>query len=285
MSSAQIPAKILRRNFRHAQRRRIRRRLKYVDEAVASLRAEVCSPQEAAHLLFGTRRAAKHAFKRVSRRQTMLSQAPRSPRRPARRRAPPTRVSRPPRDLSRLNRSSIFPPLLPSAINIGATRASEILGILKRDFRELPPHRLLDAFVTASGFSWEISADILFGFDLIASALRPHDIAAARHARTFWDLYQAGRARYRALVENEAIRELDGDWACFETSDFDILLPGIIIPTRLKRHDFLTNWVTSGSAFSLDVYSGETVQPLFRHPFPDEFNPLVFGTGRSHPRP
>ena len=77
---------------------------------------------------------------------------------------------------------------------------------------------------------------------------------------------------------------VSGEWAWFDERDLALLLPGVIVPTRLKRHEYLTNWISTPRAVSLDVYAGADCEALFQHPFPPEFNPLIFGAFDSRAR-
>jgi hypothetical protein len=147
-----------------------------------------------------------------------------------------------------------------------------------------PPHRLLDGLATASGFSWETCAQILFNQRLISTSIDLHDLAATRDARSFWNQYGQGRACYFNLIMLGQVREFEGDWAYFEDTQLESLLPGIIVPSRLKREHYLANYVMESDCSSLDVYAGSNLDPLFQHRFLQEFNPLFFGEPRSERR-
>src|SRR5205814_1700074 len=154
---------------------------------------------------------------------------------------------------------------------------------LQSDYHGSPLHHLLDALATASGFSLESCAQILFIHKLVSAPIDFDDLAAIRAARSFWNQFAEGRGRYSALVIAKQVTEFQGDWAYFEDTQLESLLSGIIIPTRLKRDHYLTNHVVESSYSSLDVYAGSNLAPLFQHRFLQEFNPLFFGKPRGEP--
>jgi hypothetical protein len=190
-------------------------------------------------------------------------------------------VTRPTRVLSRANRSTVFPPLLSEAMQVEAVSASDILDVLRRDHSKTPPHRLLDALAFSSGLSWQTSAELLFAAELVQKKIDTDDVATTRCARTFWILYAIGREHYSRLTAEGVVPRLRGNWAWFSAQDFAALLPSAVIPRKLKRHQYLTNWVDDRGRFFLDVHDGSAAAPLFQHPFPNEFNPLVFGKSRK----
>lgn len=267
------------RNSRYAQRR-LERWKDCVRRATSSIEPEVFLSREIGDLLFGSLTEAKRACRRAQRRQVMtcrqLSEECATTASNDR-----TVVARPPRVLSPLNRSGVFPPLVPAVTIIQESSVSRIMEILRWAAASAPAHRLLDALATASGFSWENSAAILVGSRIIPAPIAPDVIAATRDARNFWQQYSAGRERFSNLVANGAMTNLVGDWASFEHCHLERLLPGIIVPAGLRRHDYLTNAIWSDNEFSLDLHAGLDAQPLFRHPFPDVFSPLHYGRPRA----
>ena len=62
------------------------------------------------------------------------------------------------------------------------------------------------------------------------------------------------------------VREFQGDWAYFEDTQLESLLPGIIVPSRLKREHYLANYLVESDCSSLDVYAGSNLDPLFSAP-------------------
>ena len=190
-------------------------------------------------------------------------------------------VAQPNRNLSRLNRSHVFPSLVAPVTVIQESSVSRIVEILRWAVPSMPAHRLLDTLATASGFSRENSAEILLESRLISAAIAPDVISATREARDFWRAYSAGRERFANLVANGAVANFSGDWASFEHSEIEALLPGIFVPARLRRYDYLTNAIYVAGEFCLDVHAGLDARPLFRHPFPNAFSPLHYGRPRS----
>ena len=269
------------RKARAARYKRIHRRDQLLRQAFTSIVPESFSPEESFQLVFGSSVDARRAFSRASRRQEVRPFEKKALAQPG---ANLRDLPRPRRVLSRLNRSAVFPPLVLNDRKIDEVSISRILAALRRNCETDPPHRLLDAFTTASGLSWENCADLLFAYRLIRLPVDPEDLHATRRARLFWNLYEEGRARYAVLVAHQRIPPLAGDWASFEQADLERLLPGIVIPRRLKRHEYVTNWIADAISFSLDVHAGSNGAPLFQHRFFDEFSPLVFGKPRPPAR-
>ena len=275
------------RNSRHAEQRRILRRKNCFDRAISTVAPEVFLTEEVGDLFLGTLVEAKRAWRRAERRQAMTSRAPH-----ARSAEPPSdhplTLPRPVRILSRLNRSAVFPPLVPAKTVIQESSVSGIMEILRWAAPSMPAHRMLDALATASGFSWKDTASILAASGIIQAPIPTAVVEAVQQARNFWSEYSAGRERFSNLVANGAISNWQGDWASFEHNDLERALPGIVVPTRLRRHDYVTNAIWDARQFSVDVHAGLDGRPLFRHPFPDAFNPLYYGrphNGDVRPKP
>ncbi len=261
-------------NRRRAEQRSIRRQ-NVVLRAIETVCPEVFSSKEVLRLLFGTLQQAERALRRAQDRQRVISADERFARDSVIQDGPELpALPRPRQFLSYLNRSRVFPPLVPAKIETGCDSIAEVLTILRRDF---PSHILLDALATRSGLSWPCCAEILMANGLIVSPIEPEDVQAIRDARLFWTLYYRGRARYSCLVRAAVMEPFSGMWGYFEYAQLERLLPGVIIPTKLKRHDYFTNYVSTGDDFSLDVYARSNMSPLFQHRFLNKFNPLFFG--------
>ena len=265
---------------RHAERRRVRRRQKFLAKATVSVAPEIFSPEEATDLLFGSLTSAKRALRCAERRQVVAPADELCAPPPAQNSENLPAASQPVRVLSRLNRSSIFPPLVSDEVEVHAPSVNEILATFQLKYQDTRAHRLLDAFATASGLSGEVCAEILLSRRLITKPIDCDDLAATRSAREFHNRYGQGRARYAVFMAAMKVQEFQGDWAYFGDDQFQDLLPGIIVPTKLKRDHYFTNWVSSDNHSGVDVYTAPTRLPLFRHPFSDDFNPLFFGKPR-----
>ena len=265
-------------NIKRAESRRVRRWKDCVERALSTIDPEIFLTQEVGDLLLGSLTESKRAYRRAQRRQALTCRLLPEPSGAIE--TDRIVVAQPNRILSRLNRSNLFPSLVSPVTVIQEPSVSRIVEILRWAVPSMPPHRLLDALATASGFSWEDSAEILLGSRLVSAAIAPDVISATRAARDFWRAYSAGRERFANLVANGAVANLSGDWASFEHSQIEALLPGIVVPTRLRRHDYLTNAIHAGGEFCLDVHAGLDGRPLFRHPFPNTFSPLHYGRPR-----
>jgi hypothetical protein len=266
----------VRRRHRHRDRRRQRRREGFLREVAASVTPELLSPEDAVDLVCGSVTAARYALKRV-RRSQLANSSPPQPAADVSCAHIPSAV-RPASQLSRLNRSATFPSIVPKKITLDAVSAAEVLAFLSAQCKIEPPHQLLDLFAVGTGLSWELSAEILFAHQLIAAQLTARQIVAVKNARLFWDQYSQGRTRFGSLAASGHVQRFCGDWAYFGHTEFANLLPGIVVPTRLKRYDYLTNYGLHATGFSLDVYDAPTMAPLFQHPFLERFNPLSFGS-------
>jgi hypothetical protein len=266
---------------RHAERRRVRRRQEFLTKVGPTLVPENFSPKEATDFLFGSLAQAKRVARRAERRQTVASAEGCSLPGPIQYSENLPSAPRPARVLSRLNRSSIFPPLAADEIAIEALKINEILAALQSKHQNAPAHQLLDAFATASGLSWDLCAEILLSRKLIAGPIDAHDLVVTQSARQFRTGYNEGRRRYATLITAGEIPQRQGDWAYFEDCEFEALLPGIIVPTKLKREHYLTNLISAPDGLSVDVYTAPELRGLFRHPFFEDFNPLFFGKGPS----
>jgi hypothetical protein len=264
--------------------RRIRRRRKFIEETIQKVAPSVFSAGEAIDLVAGRPIDAKRAVRRAARRALPCFSESQFFSRPVQLKNDRSLARRPVRTLSRLNGSSVFPPLVPAEIEIKAIPLHEILRELRSHYGESPPHRLLDALATASGFSWESCGQILYNQKLVGTPIDLHDLAATQAARSFWNKYGQGRARYLNLIMLGRAPQLQGDWAYFEDTQLESLLPGITIPGKLKREHYLANYLAESDCSSLDVYAGNNLTPLFKHRFLPQFNPLFFGKPRHQPK-
>lgn len=275
---SQFPKANWRSNNRRRTERRCIRRQNVILHGMETVCPEVFLSDEVLALLFGSFQQAQRALQRAQYRQHVISADERfawdSPFEDDRELPA---LPRPRPFLSYLSRSRVFPPLVPAEIETAGGTMAEVLAILRRDYRGFPSHILLDALATRSGLSWPCCAEILIANDLIASPIEPEDVEAIRDARLFWTLYYRARARYSCLLRAAIIEPFRGIWGYFERAQLERLLPGVIIPTKLRRHDYLTNYVVNTDDSSLDVYARSNMSPLFQHRFLNKFNPLVFG--------
>jgi len=263
---------------RRLRRRRFQRRKKFLKERFSSVAPEFLSPRDARDLLVGSAAAARRAINRINRGRftgNFINRPDSTKWQPN-----PTisKIARPGRTLSRLNRSTTFPPIVPREVNLKFFSAAEIIADLKRrnQDKKLPSHVLLDALAKASGLSFDCAAQLLVFSQLIEQAISQNDIQVVWSGRQFWKRFCQGQSRYHALSQAEAVPHLSGNWAYLDADELENLLPGIIVPTRLKRRDYLANYICDGGDYSLDIYSRAALRPLLRHPFPVRFNPPVF---------
>ena len=264
--------------------RRLKRRKEFLEQALATVAPGLLDPGETVNLLIGSPARARATLKPAKRRLLLGKvEAGLATRKTNEVWSCKFAAPRPTRVLSRLNSSPTFPPVVPEEIDIEWHSLAEVLSSLKLAHRNSPPNVLVDLLATGSGLSCECCAEILLACGLIDVPIDPDDLAVTRSARNFWNQYQWGRVRYLALVRVMGMQASQGDWGQFENTELEALLPGIIIPTRLKREHYLTNHVVESSYSSLDVYAGSNLAPLFQHRCLQEFNPLFFGKPRGEP--
>ena len=102
--------------YRKNSCRRIRRRRRFVEQAMATIDPDILSPKEAFDLFFGPLPVAKRALRRAARRQSVISPSEHLLPRAIQNRPQFPQAPRPVRVLSRLKRSGIFPPLVPDGL-------------------------------------------------------------------------------------------------------------------------------------------------------------------------
>lgn len=191
------------------------------------------------------------------------------------RQAPP---APPASSLSYLNRSTIYPTLVPaepSVIAVGLSLPEITAAVREAKANGVPPHQLLDLFVSASGLAWSNAAHILLTQEVIPQPIDPADIDATKAARRFWQLYFNGQLEYEAAVRLDQVPNWAGDWGLFSIEALDCLLPGLVLPDHCQRAEFLTRYITTEQP-ALAIYSF-TGMPLCTHPFPPRCNPLTYG--------
>lgn len=233
-------------------------------------------PEEAAALLFGRVETVKRIMKAVRLRQRMMKsgfyflpvpQRPRS--------GPPP--MRPVCTLSRLNRSTVFPPLVIPKIECSELSLTKIINFVRQHHTaDVRSHLLLDFLATASGLSVATCAELLVAEKIIEEPLDPIDIAATCAARLFRTLYAEGRALYSEMVAERNVPRATGDFGFFDRCGLEALLPGAILPDHCRRREFITNYLAQSDPSCLDLYSVSGL-PLVRHPFISTLSPLLFG--------
>ena len=256
-------------NRRNAQRQACRRRERLLaDLAVlggTELPAQLLTPRENLDLLTAHLARAKAVVARVRRalRLTRMAQPGGPP--AAIQNAPP----RPTRALRVQNRGRVWPALLADANQSDQpmTLVEAMAAITRHAEDGASPHVLLDFCVRVSGLPWETSAAILHERRIIPATFSSTDILAIRRAGDFWDRYREGRAACAAAVSAGEIPLMHGDFALFETGQLHAILPGLHVPTLLRRTAYVVNLVTDLHGLCLDLFAFPSVLPLVRHPF------------------
>jgi hypothetical protein len=248
----------------------------FLHQVANDLPSEAFWPEEAVALLFGRLETGRRAARKAH--LLLLMDRARVYSIPPRLSQSADLLPQPTETLSHLNRSRVFPPLLEAEATLPTAQLSRILTIIRsRHETGEPWPDLLDLLVTSSGISWENATEILA--QTIRRSIDPADVEAVRWARRFWQFYAEGRARYQTLATIVKIPSTRGDCAYFDRADLRVLLPGVILADHHDRCDYLTGYDADSAC--LDVYSLTGV-PLFRHPFLEKFNPLVFGKPRHN---
>lgn len=177
--------------------------------------------------------------------------------------------------LSYLNRSRIWPCLVPPEPT-SKVPLTELLQVIRDRHRSGEPwYRLLDLLVTGAGMPWQSGAKILR--NLTGQIIEDDDFTMVAQARSFWVHFGEGRARLFILAKAQDITLPGaGDWAHFERSQLESILPGAIWPDHCQRREYLVNFIHDPQEARLDLYSPSGLG-LCRHPFPAAFNPVSFG--------
>ena len=124
---------------RHSLRRRCcRRRQEFLEQACSTVAPEIFSSAEAFDLFFGPWPEARRALIRATRRQSAAPVKSLFVSRPTVNSVNAVIVPRPSRELSLLNRSFVFPPLVPVEVEIEAVIFNEILVRLQSDYHGSP---------------------------------------------------------------------------------------------------------------------------------------------------
>jgi len=271
ISSAEKIANRKGRNRRNSARQGRQRREKMLRHLSLALGASgfipLARPAECLELLTAHQNRANAIAGRVKR----MAATARSPgfREPAESKAAALQEpERPQRVLCVKNRAAVFPRLLriphPAGPDLPFVEAVEEATRIQQGGAF--PHSILDFFVRATGLPWESSARLLFERGIIPFPFSNADLQAIKASRFFWDRYDEGRTCYRALAQSGQVPSGAGDWAYFDSSGLDELLPGVHVPKRLRRPEYLANLVNNKAELCMDVYSFQML-PLFRHPF------------------
>ena len=167
--------------------------------------------------------------------------------------------------LSRLNCSSVFPPLLLSDPLLPTTNLHELRQLIQEAYdRGQPWPRLLDCLVASAALTWSAAAG--FVEKIVGFRIDRGDITVIKEARRFWELYEEGRSRAHALQYMKEMPVWSGDWAYFDEEELAQLLPGSVLPDHHRRSEYLTNYVTVAGAEGLDLFTIQG-QSLCRHLF------------------
>ena len=86
---------------------------------------------------------------------------------------------------------------------------------------------------------------------------KKREIAAFERIGMFHSFYYAGQENYAVLVMEDGLERAEGDWALLEHDDLLNLLPGLRIPDRLVRREYLLRLHTGefGNLTCLDIHS------------------------------
>jgi hypothetical protein len=254
------------------------RRQKFLSTVLARFSPESLFPDEATALLFGRLETARRTAEAVTLRLLVNEFGVQSISCPASSEKEGIIAPRPNCTLSRLNRSRVFPPLVPSTRAVREVCFAKLLQLVRcQSERGAPPHELLDSLAN-SGLGWLTCAQLLLDHGIIPRPIDPEEVEATQKARLFWTRYGEGMARYDAMVRGNKLDARCGDWAFFNHWQLESLLPGNVLADHFRRRQYVTNYFQAPEC-SVDVYSLTGV-PLFKHPFPEKFNPLVFGRAR-----
>jgi hypothetical protein len=249
---------------------------KFLHQVAAELQPESLYPDEAAAVLFGRVETARRVVKKAALRGVMMEFRVFSLFSPQNGNTNLGELAIPVHEISMLNRSRVFPPILPPT-RITFANVGEIFDFVRnRPCSGIPATLLLDV-LAGSGVTWPIAATLLE--KLTGQRLDDADIGTVQEARLFWELFTEGIGRYNALVKTNQVQAWCGYVAYFDRQKLQALLPGHVLADHFQRLEFLTCYRMAEEA-TLDLYTVNG-RPLCRHPFPYRFNPLIFGRPKS----
>ena len=265
----------------HSRWKKIKRRKLFLMQVSKEIPVEIFTPSEAAQLLAADLRSVKPVV-RAAKRRYQVAQYQSHCAGTDQGLGPTTPPSRPFHILSRLNSSTVYPPIIPKQIDTDTLGLDQIFGrALKASVAGVPDYRVLDLVATATSIDWDRCAELLYSRKIIARRMDPVDIEITSRARGFWRNYEIGRLYYKALVRVGDIPLWEGDWAYCDRKLFAIILPNAVLTDHFEREEFLLNFVEVEDYSCVDVYAAPTALPLFQHRFLPRFNPLRFGKPRA----
>ena len=128
----------------------------------------------------------------------------------------------------------------------------------------MPRHRVLEFGQKLLGFDPAFSA-FFVGRRLDGGPYTKQEIASFERTAMFQQLFEMGRQSYAVVVEQDGVAITRGDWAFFEHAELLDLLPGLHMPERLCRREYLVNLHTTegDNPVCLDFHSIDYT-PLIR---------------------
>ena len=173
--------------------------------------------------------------------------------------------------LRRRRRSAVSPDILPHEMDLSTKGLSfqEFRALAQKSYSEnASVYRLIDLGRAFTDGDWDKGAELIMNLNLTPRPITVRDIADARSAREFWELWQDGADIYKRAVQIGALLPAGGaNSAWFEHASLLALLPGIKLPPRHYRLGYIVDMEEGGSASNLNlIIRGPSGNPLTVHP-------------------
>jgi hypothetical protein len=119
----------------------------------------------------------------------------------------------------------------------------------------------------ACGLSVRACARLAYTAGVLRSPVDADLVDSMNRAIAFQNLLADSHARYRGMVALGEIAAAAGAWAFFSQESLHAFLPGLRLPLRLRRDEYLVNVIAGADdkPECLDLH-GVRYKPICRHP-------------------
>ena len=243
--------------------RRRKRRARVLESVPSFLQSIVLasgelSSEEGAEFHHAHLARVKTLLRKIQRRSGFLSFD--SPELPAVAESEKLEVTRPERRMQKSRRGLLpcwfsAPPLPRPAKGCSHYEALEIL-MNDRPLRSYCRYRVLEFVQKLLGIELQWAA-LVVETRLDGGPYKKQEIASFERTVMFRHLFETGRQTYAVVVEQDGLAMARGDWAFFEHAELLDLLPGLHMPQRLCRREYLVNLHTTegDNPVCLDLHS------------------------------
>lgn len=185
--------------------------------------------------------------------------------------APDRIVARPVRLLRKASRGEVpllrLPPVTSPAEFLGLERTLLAARELARRGSGAPQILQFMACPMACGLSRQTCAELAYTVGVLRSPSDADLLDTMNRAIAFQNLLADGHSMYRAMVAVGELAAIAGAWAFFSKERLGELLPGLRLPLRLQRDEYLVNVIAGADSnpVCLDLH-GLRYRPICRHP-------------------